>query len=344
MQKEITKSHDLLDNNGHLIETGKAKQLILKYDRSKVKASKLRIKEWDYYEILNENYGIILLYHDVGYLGVAQVTWMDFNTGNFEELQEQVWFSKGSMDLPADNEGDIIFDRNGNHWECLRRGEDRIFKFNYPKFRKGVGISGEIKLREPTEMDSIVNVIPFKKENQFVYALKTNNMIPDGKVKIGNQEFEFSEENRSNGLLDWTRAVFPYHVEWRWSSFNGKVDGTPFGLNIDYGITGFGTESSKDMIFYNYKGHYIDKVHYTWDKKDPYKDWEFKSVNEDRVSGTLKVKYVHKGGMNFIVLKTQVLKAYGFFIGKVKLDDGTIIDVKEQDHVFGHAEAVINYW
>lgn len=344
MQKEITESHDLLDNNGHLIESGKAKKLILKFNRSKVKAGKLRIKEWDYYEVLNENYGIILLYHDVGYLGVASVAWMDYNAGTFDELQEQVWFSKGKMNLPPDDKGDIVFNRNGNYWECKHDGEDRVFKFDFPKFRNGAGISGEIRCTEPTEMDSLVNVIPFKKKTQFVYAMKTNNYIPKGKVKIGKEEFDFTEENGSNGLIDWTRAVFPYHVEWRWSSFNGKISGVPFGLNIDYGITGFGTESSKDMIFYNYKGHYIDKVHYKWDKNDPYKDWTFKSVNDDSVSGSLKVKWVHKGGMNFVVLKTQVLKAYGFFTGTVKLDDGTIVEIKEEDRVFGHAEAVVNYW
>lgn len=346
MQKEITQAHDLLDHKGHLIENGWSKRLLLKYERSNVHAGKLRIKEWDYFEVLNENYGIILLYHDVGYLGVAQVTWMDFNKGKFEELQEQVWFSKGSMNLPPSaDDGDIIFDRNGNHWEMRwnHTTHERVFKFNYPKFRSGAGISGEIRLKQPPEMDSMVNVVPFKKKNQFVYALKTNNMIPNGKVKIGDAEFEFSEANGSNGLLDWTRSVFPYHVEWRWASASGKVSGLPFGLNIDYGITGFGT-ASKDMIFYKYKGHHIDKVEYTWNKNDPYQDWVFRSKNDERVSLKLKPKFIHKGGMNFVVLRTTVLKAYGFYTGKVKLDDGTIVEIKEKDRLFGHAEAVVNYW
>ena len=42
MQKELTEPHALHDENGHLIEPCKAKKLIQTYDRSKVKAGKLR--------------------------------------------------------------------------------------------------------------------------------------------------------------------------------------------------------------------------------------------------------------------------------------------------------------
>jgi hypothetical protein len=344
MQKELTESHALLDDKGHIIESGKAKTLIHTYDRFKVKAGKLRIKEWDYYEILNENYSLILLYHDSGYLGAAKVAWIDFNAGTYEKYEEQVYFPRGNMKLNPGAEGDIIFDRNGNHWECIRRGENRIFKFNFPKFRNNKGIKGELILTQPENMDGMVNVIPFSKKRQFVYALKLQNLIPNGKVKIGNEEYEFTDENGSNGILDWTRAVFPYYVEWRWATFSGKLNEKPIGLLVDYGVKGFGTESNKDMVFINYKGQYLDKVHFTWDKSDPYKDWLFNSINDDRVVGTLKVKWIHKTSFNLLLLKGQVLKAYGFFIGTVKLNDDTIIEIKEEDRVFGSAEAVFNYW
>ena len=51
------------------------------------------------------------------------------------------------------------------------------------------------------------------------------------RVKIGDKEYLFSEKNNSNGCLDWSRAVFPYHVEWRWCTASGRVGGIPFGLN-----------------------------------------------------------------------------------------------------------------
>ena len=86
MQLEIKQAHDLLDDQGCLIESGWAKKLLLKYVRSKVHAGNLRIKEWDYYEIRNPDYGIVLLIYDVGYLANAQVTWLDFRNHTEEAI------------------------------------------------------------------------------------------------------------------------------------------------------------------------------------------------------------------------------------------------------------------
>ena len=97
------------------------------------------------------------------------------------------------------------------------------------------------------------------------------------------------------------------------------------------------------MIFYDNKGHHLDEVTYSFDKKDPMKTWIFKS-NDDRVNMVLKPTHVERSGMNFIILKTKVLKAYGFFVGDLILDDATKISITEEDRVFGSAEAVVNYW
>ena len=63
-------------------------------------ASTLRIKEWDYYEIINPEYGIVLLIYDIGYQGRAVVKWMDFRAGTFEEHGPTLWLTRGSMGLP----------------------------------------------------------------------------------------------------------------------------------------------------------------------------------------------------------------------------------------------------
>ena len=45
MQKRITTPGPLHDEQGHLIETGYATELIKTYDRKRVKARRIRIKE-----------------------------------------------------------------------------------------------------------------------------------------------------------------------------------------------------------------------------------------------------------------------------------------------------------
>ena len=60
MQHEITKAQRLLDENGNIAEAGFAKRLFWKYDRKDIKAPKIRIKEWDYYYIGNDDFGLCL--------------------------------------------------------------------------------------------------------------------------------------------------------------------------------------------------------------------------------------------------------------------------------------------
>ncbi len=186
----------------------------------------------------------------------------------------------------------------------------------------------------------MVNAIPFRQATRFVYAQKINCMVPDGSVRIGADEYRFSSDNHSHGCLDWSRAVFPYHVAWRWCTASGVVGGVPFGLNIDYG---FGTESSKSMIFHDNRGHHLDKARYTFDRADPMKPWTF-TDDDGRVDLTFRPVCIERGGTNFVILRMNLMKAYGFLTGRVRLDDGRWITIGESDRLFGSAEVVENHW
>ena len=96
------------------------------------------------------------------------------------------------------NEGNVKV--TGNN---LVVGKGRV-DFNFPNFDKGRGIKGEIRLFQDQNMDTMVNVIPFKKKKQFVYAQKINCMDVSGKVKFGDEEYVFSKENHSYACLDWS--------------------------------------------------------------------------------------------------------------------------------------------
>ena len=60
MQKELTNAGPLLNERGELHEAGYARRLIKAYDRRAIKAAAHRIKEWDYYLIMNGRWGVAL--------------------------------------------------------------------------------------------------------------------------------------------------------------------------------------------------------------------------------------------------------------------------------------------
>ena len=53
---EVTNRQLLLDEQGELREPGWSRSLVQQYDRSMIKAPKFRIKEWDYYLVLNDKF------------------------------------------------------------------------------------------------------------------------------------------------------------------------------------------------------------------------------------------------------------------------------------------------
>jgi hypothetical protein len=97
------------------------------------------------------------------------------------------------------------------------------------------------------------------------------------------------------------------------------------------------------MIFHDRKGHHLDEVRCAFDPADPMKPWTF-SDNEGRVALTFTPVCIERGGTNFLVLRMSLLKAYGFFTGRVRLDEGRWVEVRESDRLFGSVEAVENRW
>lgn len=338
MQAEITKRTEILGDDGHVLQPGWARDDLFNYDRKKITSSPFRIKEWDFWEVFNDNYRVVLNIFDIGLAGVAQFTLTDFNTGKSTNASLTRLFTRGSVGHPPSwrYERPLRFAK-GNDWmEFDRAGDDVHLRLEFPRKK----ISGEITLHKDPGMDSMVNLIPFKNPKQFVYAVKIMCMPARGSVAVGGQEYPFSEENNSWGVLDWTRAVFPYKNHWKWCIASGRVDGVPLGFNIDYG---FGTESSKSMIIHDKRGHHLDVVEYQHDRKHLDKPLHITSP-DGRVDLTLVPKFFEKAGVDIGILAMKGINTYGYFTGKLVLDDGTRITIKESDKLFGWAEEYVQKW
>lgn len=360
-----------MDENGRLVQTGWARRLLLKYNRNRVAAGRLRLKEWDCYCVMNPRYKLTLIVADVGYFGMATIDWIDFEEKRQWSGGSVRLFTRGKLDLPPTaDEGDVFYERKDASvaflrdppadWageslkEGMRPGDlpagpalpqrpERVLAFDFPKFKAGDarGIRGVVTLRQPPGMDTMVNVIPFENHRHFVYVQKVCCMPAVGVVEVGGETFQFAgEEDGSWGVLDWSRGVFPYRTRWWWSYCSGKVCGVPFGFNVDYG---FGAESSKNMVFYDGKGHHLDEVTYEFDETDPMKPWTYTS-NDGRFEATLDPVFYHETKVNALVLATAGVNAYGFVTGTVVLDDGTEVRVRPEDQLFASAEHYRHRW
>ena len=78
MQREIVEAIPLLDEQGNLTQPGYAKKLLPVYDRRKVKGGITRLKEWDYYYVGNDRFGVAMTIADNSYMGLDSISFLSF--------------------------------------------------------------------------------------------------------------------------------------------------------------------------------------------------------------------------------------------------------------------------
>lgn len=354
MQHEITTAHPLLDREGKLMEPGYTKGLLLDYDRGAIKAKNFRIKEWDYYLITTDAFGVALTIADNSYMGLDSISLLDFSAPGEHTKSEMAFFTGGKKNLPpSSKEGSITSEKktgkNKYMLDFKHNGDHRILTFFMDNFHSGKPIKGQIRLENPSQ-ESMVIATPFAgKPTAFYYNQKINCLPATGKVEFDGKTYEF-EPGKSFGVLDWGRGVWTYKNTWYWGSASGSVEGVPFGFNIGYGF-GDTSAASENMVFYNGKAHKLSQVTFNIPlKKKNAKDgpliedymspWTFSS-DDGRFEMDFMPIIDRCAITDFGVLCSNQHQVFGKFTGKVVLDDGETLHISD---FLGFAEKVFNKW
>ncbi len=340
MQHELTEQIDLLNDSGELNERGWARGLVAVYNRERIHASRLRVKEWDYYCILTPEYGIALTISDIGYLANISVSWLDFVSRT--EVTESVIkpFTLGSLNLPRTSEtGDITYRDGHIEMHFTRNPASRVLTVDYPGFDHGRGIKGTLKLEQEPSQESMVILTPFEKAPKtFYYNQKINCMPATGDVTVGTTSYRFDPQTAA-GVLDWGRGVWTYRNTWYWGSGSGRVDGHSFGFNIGYGF-GDTTAASENVIFWDGRVHKLDRIEFLIPPDSWVKPWKFVS-SDGRFDMAFEPILDRHAKTDILLVKTVQHQVFGYFTGDAVLDDGTRVHL---DRFLGFAEKVFNAW
>lgn len=331
----------LLNEDGDLLEAGYAYSLVKRYERKMVKASPWRIKEWDYYYIGNDSYGIALTIDDNGYMDLCSVTLLDYEHARYLEKMVVHPFSFGKRNLPSSSvNGDTVYLDKKVTMKFLHEGDIRHIVCVFPKFgKKGEELKVDITLKE-TNGKSMVIATPFKKKAHFYYNQKINNLEAHGYVKLGEKYFDFSKD--CYGVLDWGRGVWTYSNTWYWSSLSGKIGEDIIGWNLGYGF-GDTSAASENMLFVNDKAYKLDDVTFSIPKKKKKDDflsmWSVTSSNGD-IALTFTPILDRHGGANLFIMKSDQHQVFGKWNGYFIVEDKKIEIIDK----VGFAEKVANRW
>lgn len=343
MQYEITERIPLLDSSGNLTRPGYAKKLLPVYERSKVKGGFTRLKEWDYYLVLCDQFALALTVADNAYMGLDSISFLSFQDRPWQITKSPMRaFPMGRTGLPSSSAAGTTASAGKHHALCFNVADGkRTLVAHMDRFRGSEALDAAITLTDEPE-ESMVICTPFDKPGHFYYNQKILCMRASGTVRLGSERFEFSPE-RSFGLLDWGRGVWTYSNTWYWSAGAGAVDGVTFGFNLGYGF-GDTSAATENMLFYDGKAHKLSHVRFHIPMKngreDYLKPWTFTSDN-----GRFEMDFVplldRASCTDVKLIKSDQHQVFGRFTGRAVLDDGRIIEVRD---FMGFAEKVVNKW
>ena len=343
MQHKIIKPSRLLDKKGELIQKGYALFPILKYNRADV-ARKLRLKEWDYYLIYNDNYATALTVGETINFVLISATFIDFS-----EVSEKTKYiirtiSKKKFRMPKSSTvGDIVYHDKVISVSFRHIDDTRHINLKIKNFDEGRDFDAFFVLTNEPE-DSMVIATPFDEDKKaFYYNRKIIGMRASGIVKYKDNIYSFSPIN-SFGILDWGRGVWPYKTIWYWGAAQGTVWGNVFAFNIGYGF-GNTSAATENMLFLNGKASKLHDVKFHIPKNennnyDYMKPWKFTS-SDGRLDLTFTPLLDRNACLSVLILSTNQHQVFGKYSGSAILDDGTIIYFND---LLGFAERVENRW
>lgn len=343
-RNHLLKPGRLLNGSGHLNSAGYAKEPVMDYRRGDVKGGRFRIKEWDYYLVTCEEFGVAFTVDDNSYMGLAGVSFLDFKRKTEHTVNLMNAFPMGRTGMPESSKtGNACWHNKRADIRFLNDSGSRRLLVSFKRFEGENDLIADIRLTELPGQESMVIATPFqKKKTAFYYNQKIVGMKAEGTVKIGNRFHKFN--GPSFGLLDWGRGVWTYDNTWYWGAGQGVVNGEVFGFNLGCGF-GDTSRASENMLFYKGKAHKLDDVRFIIPKdgagREQFeKPWKFVS-SDRRFEMDFMPILDRKNKTSAGVILSDQHQVFGKFTGRAVLDDGTEIRLSD---FLGFAEKVRNKW
>ena len=280
---------------------------------------------------------------DNGYMGLDSISLLHFDEKWERTKSPMRVFPMGRTGLPETSAaGDTVITGNGYGIAFRHVGDSRVLTFRMGDFLDGQPIEGRLTLTEEPE-ESMVIATPFDKPGHFYYNQKINCMRAECWITLGKRRIELTPD-RFFGVLDWGRGVWTYHNTWYWGSASGELDGVPFGWNIGYGF-GNTAAASENVLFYDGRIHKLGTVEFHIPKDEKGRNaylnvWNFTS-DDNRFYMDFTPVLDRSALTSAIIIKSDQHQVFGRFTGRVTLDDGTVLPVRD---FFGFAEKVENKW
>jgi hypothetical protein len=332
MQKEITTTGPLLDDEGRLAQVGWSPCPLQDCNLEAADfypwllrpLQRFRLKRWDYYAFFTPRRFFSATIADLGYAGNIFVYILDYASGELHEEGLVIPLGRG-VNLPCNSTaGESVFQASRARLHFRVEVEARQISVSWPSFHDGRGIEAQIKLHCAPDHQSMNIIIPIG-ERRFYYNRKINCLPAEGTIGYGDVQ-EVLQPQESLGSLDWGRGVWQYRSFWNWASASGFLpDGRTIGLNLG---SGFGDTSaaSENCLILDGRLHKLERVKIVYNARDFMQPWKF-SDSQGRLQLDFRPFKDRIARNNLGIIYSEVHQLFGRYSGRVETDTGEAISI-----------------
>jgi hypothetical protein len=322
-QTQIEKPAVILDEMGFPTNLGWARKPVFLYNASLDWTPQRFLTASDKYIIFSKSFMFIFEIYDGGFLGYTTVTAVSLIDKHISTKTIVVSCPLGDLNNTSISEKDSIRYR---HKKTLldfivMEHNSRIIKIDMPQIGHNRNLRGEVVLIEPPNAESIYTNSIYRSESKRFQFLRCSPWWSvEGVMQFENIEMAFNK-NKAWGIFYWHRSARPKVDVHYWAAGCGLLsDGRQISFNTGYGsVDSFsGTENG---FFINGILNKLELVTFKVSAEGWLKPWKFTSNDFRLEMSFYPVQKCYK--KNYMLNQsTRVQQAYGFFSGKVKLDDG----------------------
>lgn len=326
MQLQTIERMPLLDSKGRLMQPSWATEDVFAYNKENLRPA-FRRKEWEIYQLLNEDFFLQLTYGHMACAGKVEALLVDFVTGERYTAGSRRLFPGDSMDLDfSAQQPHSLHHQDGKLFLSIHTTDER----RQLEWRSRE-LAGKLLCSHAGE--AVCVATPFANPQQFYYHYK--KIFPElrGRIRFRGRELELDKDSLLR--LHSGRGVLPYRHEWIWGSGAKHFGSHVLGINIGWG---FGSDEAptENALFWDGKLHKLERI-WVDRNQDPMQPWRFQS-SDRRFDLRFEPYYDHFTKGRCLLMFARRHQVFGKLYGTVYLDDGRGIKVDGMHFICEHTE------
>lgn len=238
---------EIVDENGRVINPGFCPKMDFAYDKAKVKARESRIKEWEFYQLLDGNWVFQATIGHASLFGSYSVRLFNIETNESYGLDRLEGHTKKNLIVQSNPDEDYrveVTRRNFSISYELCGGKKTIKCSGLSKTHGRVDV--EMVIDFDCRNEKMVILTPFyESDRMFFLNDKENYYRASLNARFG--DFTYSSSD-FYGCMDFGRGYWPYHHEWYWGNAAFDNNGRDIAWNIGWGF-GDLSHATENVVF-----------------------------------------------------------------------------------------------